>query len=83
MQRSEGALREQFSMLVDAAPELRCFGLEPWAAERILDVGMSSIIRACWKDFFHRKNPTPVKTATTPFSASALEVSTLLMFAWA
>ena len=35
VQRSEGALREQFSMLVDAAPELRCFGLEPWAAERI------------------------------------------------
>mgnify|MGYP000259382353 FL=1 len=26
VQRSEGALREQFSMLVDAAPELRCFG---------------------------------------------------------
>lgn len=35
VQRAAGALREELEMLVDAAPELRCFGLEHWAAGRI------------------------------------------------
>lgn len=35
VQQAAGTLREEFAMLVDAAPELRCFGLEDWAAGRI------------------------------------------------
>ncbi|HXH15103.1 MAG TPA: ATP-binding cassette domain-containing protein [Sphingomonas sp.] len=32
VQQAAGRLRETFSSLADAAPELRCFGLESWAA---------------------------------------------------
>lgn len=35
VQQAAGALREEVARLVDAAPELRCFGLEDWAADRI------------------------------------------------
>ncbi|MDF2495642.1 ATP-binding cassette domain-containing protein [Sphingomonas sp.] len=35
VQQAAGTLREEVARLVDAAPELRCFGLEAWAAERI------------------------------------------------
>lgn len=35
VQRASGALREEVAMLGGAAAELRCFGLEDWAVERI------------------------------------------------
>ena len=35
VQRATGVLREEFATLTDAAPELRCFGLEGWAAQRL------------------------------------------------
>lgn len=35
VQRASGQLRDSFASLADAAPELRCFGLEDWAAARI------------------------------------------------
>ena len=35
VQRAAGVLRETFASLADAAPELRCFGLERWAADQI------------------------------------------------
>ncbi|WP_076070613.1 amino acid ABC transporter ATP-binding/permease protein [Sphingomonas montana] len=35
VQRAAGQLRDSFAGLADAAPELRCFGLEEWAATRI------------------------------------------------
>ncbi|CAN5140545.1 amino acid ABC transporter ATP-binding/permease protein [soil metagenome] len=35
VQQARGALTEEFAMLGEAAAELRCFGLEPWAAARI------------------------------------------------
>jgi len=35
VQQAAGLLREDVSMLSEAAPELRCFALEDWAAERI------------------------------------------------
>ncbi|MEG8022261.1 amino acid ABC transporter ATP-binding/permease protein [Sphingomonas aerolata] len=37
VQYAAGALRETFAGLADAAPELRCFGLEPWAAAQVDD----------------------------------------------
>ncbi|MGF7147504.1 ATP-binding cassette subfamily C protein CydC [Sphingomonas zeicaulis] len=39
VQQAQGALRETFATLSDAAPELRCYGLEAWAAERIAAAG--------------------------------------------
>ena len=39
VQQAQGALRETFATLSDAAPELRCYGLEDWAAERIARAG--------------------------------------------
>ncbi|MGP7794480.1 amino acid ABC transporter ATP-binding/permease protein [Sphingomonas sp. CLY1604] len=39
VQRATGALREEVAMLAGAAAELRCFGLEAWAVERIADAG--------------------------------------------
>ncbi|AHE54217.1 amino acid ABC transporter ATP-binding/permease protein [Sphingomonas sanxanigenens] len=39
VQQAQGALRETFTTLSDAAPELRCYGLEDWAAERIATAG--------------------------------------------
>jgi len=35
VQIAAGALREDFAQTIEAAPELRCFGLEAWAADRI------------------------------------------------
>lgn len=35
IQIATGALRETFAETIEAAPELRCFGLESWAADRI------------------------------------------------
>jgi ATP-binding cassette subfamily C protein CydC len=35
VQRAAGALREDLAMMLDAAPELRCFALEDWAGARI------------------------------------------------
>lgn len=35
IQIAAGALRETFAETIEAAPELRCFGLESWAADRI------------------------------------------------
>ncbi|RZF66381.1 ATP-binding cassette domain-containing protein [Sphingomonas populi] len=35
VQTAAGALREEFAQAIEAAPELRCFGLESWAADRI------------------------------------------------
>lgn len=35
VQNAAGALRQEFAQLAEAAPELRCFGLEGWAADRI------------------------------------------------
>ena len=39
VQRATGALREEVAMLGGAAAELRCFGLEDWAAARIASAG--------------------------------------------
>lgn len=39
VQQAQGVLRETFVTLSDAAPELRCYGLEDWAAERIAGAG--------------------------------------------
>jgi len=35
VQIAAGVLREDFAQTIEAAPELRCFGLESWAADRI------------------------------------------------
>ncbi|KQN32284.1 hypothetical protein ASF00_04360 [Sphingomonas sp. Leaf34] len=35
VQQASAALRETFASLADAAPELRCYGLETWAADQI------------------------------------------------
>ncbi|KQN28823.1 ATP-binding cassette domain-containing protein [Sphingomonas sp. Leaf38] len=35
VQQASAALRETFASLADAAPELRCYGLETWAADRV------------------------------------------------
>lgn len=42
MQRTAGALRQEFTSMIDAAPELRCFGLQDWAADRLDDAGRAN-----------------------------------------
>jgi ATP-binding cassette subfamily C protein CydC len=45
IQSAAGALRQEFAQSVAAAPELRCFSLEDWAADRI-DAGSRTLAAA-------------------------------------
>lgn len=47
VQQAQGVLRETFANLSDAAPELRCYGLEDWAAERIAAAGDALAAAQC------------------------------------
>lgn len=60
VQQKLGALGETFAQLAEAAPELRCFGLEEWAAGQIdeasrayADAQRAQAVLAGWMELLH------------------------------